>query len=85
MANGHESQTKQTFRVEFEDGTVVLIDAQSEKHARQAISRGRRVGRYTGRVVQVEPSKANHALAEDTFARIESSSEAIDAFYRIHG
>ena len=83
-----------TYRIKFKDGSTVLIDARSEKHARQAISRGRKVGRYTGRIIAVEKVEdvasatidpATRALAEDTFSRIERSNQARDAFDRAHG
>lgn len=48
-----------TFKVWLKGGEVVTIEAQSEKHARQAISRGRKVGRYSGRVVRVERVKSS--------------------------
>lgn len=79
------------FKVVLKDGTEVTIEAQSEKHARAAIARGRKVGRYTGRVVSVQPlaavmvSPETRALAEDTFARIEGSIAVRDTHARKFG
>lgn len=56
-----KTTTTQTFKVWLKSGEVVTIEARSEKHARQAISRGRKVGRYNGRIVRIESEQPQAA------------------------
>jgi hypothetical protein len=66
MMTNTETTTSERKRIPFkiwlDSGEVAEIETWSEEHARQTISRGRKVGRYHGKIVRLELIDTNTAL-----------------------